>query len=286
VKDPKLKIYVQHAKEAWQNAGMDRVSTHQMLRTFGNDADHTVKYCIAASKNIGEDIENVDISASPQHPIFVKLPKFGDWFPSFVAIPTPSKPNHRRHQLTPGDAVSTGATLVNCPIIFKNVQEFAQLRRFPARSSIPDACIPSFSNLMKTALIDILDAKTDEQREEAVPKLLTLPSMWLPANAATSRIMTHLNANSPFHLDIVDRNEPKQPQDEERTLANVVESKIKNRNIKGAMSMLRTQAVQEQEQMPFETKIEKAQQKFQTTRHSHNGPFLNAKRYHYLQMTL
>ena len=140
----------------------------------------------------------------------------------------------------------------------KSLADFASLRRFKSRGTVPDSCAHLWAHLVDQQLTKILEAPNDKKEEEIL-RFLMMPTVFLPRSASTTRIVRHMQENTPFHVEF---DNPRPGNRRERTvdatsdarLGEAIHRHISDGKLRTANRML--VAMAEADDMSFEQKVE------------------------------
>lgn len=231
VKDPKLKDIATRNRTAFLTI-VSNVSIGHMMRAFGNPADALATKAILTQQNEGD------------------LTLFTD---------APALPANRNTKPQPA---MTQTYDLEIQTKIESLQDFTAFRALKARSRAPNHAAPIFSHIAAYQLRKALNAPNPETREEAFIKFMILPSLYLPQNASSKRILRNLNAGTPFNVRQQTENAGRKTRthDEEHRLTEAVQRLVMDRKLRSANKLI--QQVSEQADMPFEQKVEKLKLKF------------------------
>jgi len=262
-KAPHLQRYFNEASALRDRIDWTRISMHTMPG-HGSDpqlADHPAKLCVAlqrplrfacrdANAQIGlhttviGDSYLVD-STSIQIPGFsVPLPEPSALFPELVPMPIrPARSGNKKRLTTQEMQDADASAIANTPqpLRVTSLSEYVRMRSFPARPEPPPEVREQWAKLVEVAMKRVTDAETQEAKNQAMLDLMVLPNAWLPANVATSRIISHFHRGEPFHISLERDKRPLAEKARVKRLEELVTRKAKNRDIRGAVSVLRSE---------------------------------------------
>lgn len=243
--------------QLWGDHERDRVSLHHMdgHGVVPNLAD-------AACKNAQNKCEGTQQSGKPVVLISVEgrnitIPaEIFPRIPEVVNLKASAKKSFTFQPIIDADRVATEPI---SELKIKCIDDFLRLRAFPARSEVPNEIRPQWADIQARALDKVLSSSTNDERNEAMFDLLSLPNRWLPANVATRRIIDHFRADTPFNI-------PKQVKSQvqkskTQRLSELITRKVKDHDIRGAVSILKAESEGER-QMTQDEKIEALKTKF------------------------
>ena len=208
-----------------------RVTIGHMYRNLGNPADEVCKSAMRLGKGCGDE------SLFPAAP--VPPPKTSRGVPKPVSLPV---------QLHPATLPTT-------------IDSFAELRALKSLRSCPAGALPAWATLVRGHLSAVLSASNMADRDEAMMRLIILPTAFLPVNVSHRRIVDHVTAAKPFGLRIGqdETHKPADRSDDKRDrLSKSVERMALDKNVKGAISLLNSG----EDTMSFEEKLTALQRKF------------------------
>ena len=215
-----------------------------MLREWNNPADSICDLTIKTALGTGEQ-QNQDLFIQPT--VFPPLPK----------VVTPK---------TPGTTIHLPSQQFAVP---KNLQEFAQLRKFKTRISVPTSCKQLWADILTHYLQAFTDAPSEKKEEHAI-RVMMLPHLYLPANVSTARIIKHLSTATPFQLsfNLTANDKAKEAHRQDRLqgiqknhrLSEAVTRFAADRKLRSANRLLTTMT--EGTELTFQQKLEGLRKKF------------------------
>lgn len=212
-------------------------------QAFADDclANTTIAYVHCAHHNPAADatkrcIQTAETSAHPG--LFPDCP---------VVVPKPAR--------TPAPVI----VVQESPSISINtLDDFAKLRFFGTRSTVPHQSRAQWATLVKHKFFNILTAETCELRDRAIVDMFTMPSLYLPSNSSRTRIHERLVSGQPFNLDLQKASKPRRPTDSaSKRLEEAVHRLAMDRRVRTANRLLQ----HEPDDVPFQEKVEKLQAK-------------------------
>lgn len=236
-KDKKLTPIFEQIQQVFMSI-CGKVTIHTMRRSMGNPADEHCTKAILQAKSFDDQ----DLFIDP--PVLPPTSK--------IETPVAHKP------LVDLESFNGGS--FDTP---KNLREFAQLRRYKVRTTVPACAIPLWSTVVKFYLMKC-EEKTGKEKEEAIIRFIMLPHMFLPANCSSARIMKHLTLCSPFHTSFNSNSETRDPDDDGTSTARRTRNRgrtvetinrlVNDRKMKSANKLLQTMA--DAEELSFGAKLE------------------------------
>ena len=139
-------------------------------------------------------------------------------------------------------------------------EEYLRLRSLPARQYVPPLIRPFWIAQVKQAVNAVTTATDDTAKDRALIGLLSLPNIWLPSRMTKERITTHIRQGTPFSIQRVVREEQQTAVKSRVRLERAIERKAKNHDLRGALNILRSQAVTGCD-LTYEEKVSKVEAK-------------------------
>ena len=170
----------------------------------------------------------------------VELPSPTDLFPPMctVARKAPKKPV----QPLPPEVIAANAAADATPSLRINtLDDFLALRALPARNDVPRQVRAQWAQVQKRAVNAVALATDLDERNQAMLDLMTLPNRWLPRSCSTRRITQHFLLDKPFDMT-PPKEKARTVKSSARRLAEMVERKAKNRDLRGAVQLLQSSA--------------------------------------------
>mgnify|MGYP001613478373 FL=1 len=240
IKHKHIDYIVEQAKQTFLSIAGHVVICH-MRRSFGNPADSIATKTILTAQGCGDQ----DLFISPT--VLPPLPK----------VLTPKPPGTTCH--LPSQ---------NFPIP-QNLKEWAQLRKFKTRISVPTMCKPLWTDILTHYLQAFTDAPEDLKEEHAI-RVLMLPHLYLPANVATARIVRHLATATPFTLSLstssndmareAHRKDRAQALGRQNRLCEAITRHAADRKLRSANRLLTT--ISDAPELSFKQKVEGLKKKY------------------------
>ena len=84
----------------------------------------------------------------------------------------------------------------------KTFEDYVAVRRMKTRQSVPEPCRALWVNLVKGALLAIVNAEDEETLNIRMRQFLILPNRYLPANQPEKRVVEHFRRGTPFHMEL------------------------------------------------------------------------------------
>jgi hypothetical protein len=161
-----------------------------------------------------------------------------------------------------------------------NLNEFATLRRFHTRTSVPEPAAHLWSLLTKHYLTLWSQAAPSEKHAACI-RFLMLPHLFLPKSVSNNRIVRHLEMADPFHLNLENINSDRrtrQSQSHQR-LSEAVTRLVSDRKLGAANKLLHN--VTETDELSFDEKVDQMKKKildgnFSSTIPKENIPIVTA----------
>ena len=226
--DAKLRPLKEIAMELYRQLANRCVLAH-MFRSYGNPADHGVRVALSTATHTGDE----------------------DLFPQLIASTRVVRQGPSIQQQRTKD---TAMQLHNNDAV-TDISSFVASRAFKARSTVPSVCVQEWAVVVKQAITRVLNAATEATQVEACFQFLTLPNQFLPANASTKRVATHLSRGEPFHMTTTNKNTPSAAESlTEKRLAEAVERLAADRKLRSAVKLM--QAVSDAPELTFEEKTQ------------------------------
>ena len=183
----------------------------------------------------------------------------GDLPELFMDLPYVNTPRHRTQRVLP----PVVEPQLPEPMDIQSIEDFAKLRTFKARTSVPPEAELLWANLVRRSAQAVVAATDMVERDKNIIELMLLPMRYLPANVRTTRIVTHLKSGTPFHID-----HRKQSQEVRERAADREMHRLKEQihrlgrdgKIKTANKLIRNQATRDD--MPHDEKVEGLKKKF------------------------
>jgi hypothetical protein len=206
-----------------------RTTFCHMFRSYGNYADEVCNRVIATGADVGNMPE-----------LFCDVP---------YVQPNKHRPQHVVQPVLCPDLPQ--------PLTIESIEDFANLRQFSVRSTVPPEAEPYWGSLAHRAAQAVVMATTAEARDKALIELFVLPVRYLPANSRTASVVMHLKHGKPFHI-----NQRKEavavrdhvPDEKMHRLREAVHRHAKDGKMRTANKLLRNQATTDD--VPFDTKVE------------------------------
>jgi len=258
VKAPHLLRYYNEAKELRDGIDWTRTSMHTMSGHGGSDvqlADHPAKLAVSLQRSLRfmctdsnaelglhtsviGDAYLSDCAEIVVPGFSAPLPTSEQLFPELVEIPTRSKPKVRQTtaEMDRADAAALATTPKTLQVT--SLEQYIHLRSFPARPEPPPEVREQWSALVLSAINRVTDAPTQDDKNKAMLDLMVLPNLWLPANVATSRIVSHFQRGEPFMINMDHHTRSLVEKTKTRRLAELVMRRAKNRDLRGAVQVL------------------------------------------------
>lgn len=230
VEDPKLTPIFKIARETFLPiAGKITIAT--MRREHGNPADQICTAAIMKGKGEGDANLFIDPPVLPR-PVKVanKPPADTPYIPSKFEIPA--------------DEV-----------------QFQSIHRFKVRSKVPTACIPLWTHIFRHHLQAWADAPSNAEKEEAFIRILLLPHVYLPQNAATHKIQRRMELGVPFNISHQSASNRQERQFDDRIKRQVeaINHLVDDHKLRTANRLLQTSA--SGDEIPFNEKVNKMKEK-------------------------
>ena len=175
----------------------------------------------------------------------------------------PDIPDQRKRALKPAVEVAPIVVVEDHELLDINtVDEFIALRRYKVRSCVQPALVPLWSTLVTRQAQRVLKAETAEDRDKQIIELLLLPTRYLPANAATTRIQQHLRDQVPFKVNERQSTPQRVPDADGEThrLAEAARRLAADRKVRTANGLISAQA--DAGDMAFDEKLRLLKTKF------------------------
>ena len=191
----------------------------------------------------------------------------------------PDIPDQRKRALKPAVEVAPIVVVEDHELLDINtVDEFIALRRYKVRSCVQPALVPLWSTLVTRQAQRVLKAETAEDRDKQIIELLLLPTRYLPANAATTRIQQHLRDQVPFKVNERQSAPQRVPDADGEThrLAEAAQRLARDRKMRTANGLISAQA--DAGDMAFDEKLRLLKTKF-VPRYSTNFEMKLAERF-------
>jgi hypothetical protein len=248
--DKKLVPILCQIKDAFMPVA-GRVVLATMRRQHGNPADTVCTKAILQAKGEGDPSLFIDI------PVLPSLP--------------------RVQYTAPAASVAHPSSQFAIPA---NLNEFATLRRFHTRTSVPEPAAHLWSLLTKHYLTLWSQAAPSEKHAACI-RFLMLPHLFLPKSVSNNRIVRHLEMADPFHLNLENINSDRrtrQSQSHQR-LSEAVTRLVSDRKLGAANKLLHN--VTETDELSFDEKVDQMKKKildgnFSSTIPKENIPIVTA----------
>jgi ribonuclease HI len=143
-----------------------------------------------------------------------------------------------------------------------SLQEFIRIRSFPARPEPPREVREQWAAMVHTAVQRVTSESDPDKRNQAMLDLMVMPNKWLPAAVPTRRVVAHFQKGVPFSMDVRGDRASASEKAKEKRLAEMVMRKTKNRDIRGAVRVLRSESETADEERTDEQKLQDLQAKF------------------------
>ncbi|MDQ7008659.1 MAG: reverse transcriptase domain-containing protein [Acidobacteriota bacterium] len=184
---PHLVPLVQQARMEYASLAGYVVLSH-MKRDLGNPADKAANECMDLGTDLG------DASLFPDLPVIR------------------SKDNALTKRVPAPVLIEREAPE---PLAINTLDDFLHLRFYKTRGSVPPQACGHWGAIVGRTLRKAAAAPTVAEREAAIVEFFTLPTRYLPENSSSTRIVKHLQTDTPFNIKMRVNNRPQRDRDDD-----------------------------------------------------------------------
>jgi ribonuclease HI len=177
-------------------AGLDgRIIVTHMRRELNNKADEHAKAAARSAQGCGDQA------------LFLTVD------PDYQSMP------HTRNFETFGRddmATTVHQTVTQIAESIASFEQFARVRQFRVRSHVPPQAAAHWAQIVKLQLQLVIGAQNIEQRSIAIIGFLLLPTVYLPTNMQTRRLVQRLHEGAPARINLNTARERRPPPADEK----------------------------------------------------------------------